>query len=103
MLQTAFLADRIAKEHDPGVGHPEQPARWDSAIRTLGDRKLTEVPQRDATDDELALCHTRGYIATVRRDLRQGAHQLSTGDTDINARSYDVALRAAGTCLSAVD
>ena len=103
MLQTAFLADRIAKEHDPGVGHPEQPARWDAAIRGLGDRKLTEVPQRDATDDELALCHTRGYIATVRRDVRQGAHQLSTGDTDINARSYDVALRAAGTCLSAVD
>jgi acetoin utilization deacetylase AcuC-like enzyme len=103
MIQTAFLADPIAKEHDPGAGHPEQPARWDAAIRGLGKNKLTRAPVRDATEDDLALCHTRSYIATAKRDVRQGAHQLSTGDTDINARSFDVALRAAGTCLNAVD
>jgi acetoin utilization deacetylase AcuC-like enzyme len=103
MIQTAFLADPFAKEHNPGAGHPEQPARRDAAIRGLGKNKLTAAGVRDATEDDLALCHTRGYIATAQRDVRQGAHQLSTGDTDINARSYDVALRAAGTCLNAVD
>jgi acetoin utilization deacetylase AcuC-like enzyme len=103
MLQTAFLADPIAKEHDPGAGHPEQPARWDAAIRGLGENKLTEVPHRAATIDELALCHTRDYIATARRDVSSGATHLSTGDTDVNARSFDVALHAAGTCLNAVD
>jgi acetoin utilization deacetylase AcuC-like enzyme len=103
MPQTAFLADPIAKEHDPGAGHPEQPARWDAAIQGLGTHKLTEALHRAATIDELALCHTRPYIAIARRDVGSGASQLSTGDTDVNARSFEVALYAAGTCLTAVD
>jgi acetoin utilization deacetylase AcuC-like enzyme len=100
---TAFLADPIAKEHDTGPGHPEQPARWDAAVRGLGDLQLTPVAPRAATEDEVALCHTRGYIRIAKNDVLSGAHTLSTGDTDISARSFDVALRAAGTCLSAVD
>jgi acetoin utilization deacetylase AcuC-like enzyme len=102
-MTTAFLADPIAKEHDPGPGHPEQPARWDAAIKGLGNRPLTHTAPRSATLDELALCHTRPYIATAKRDVESGAHALSTGDTDVNRRSFDVALRAAGTCLNAVD
>jgi acetoin utilization deacetylase AcuC-like enzyme len=102
-MSTAFLADPIAKEHDPGPGHPEQPARWDAAIKGLGNRPLTHVAPRSATEEELALCHTRPYIATARRDVESGVHSLSTGDTDINRRSFDVALRATGTCLNAVD
>ncbi len=102
-MNTAFLADPIAKEHDPGPGHPEQPARWDAAIRGLGDYALTKVAPRAATESELTLCHTPGYIATARRDVERGAHSLSTGDTDICPRSFDVALRAAGTCLNAID
>jgi acetoin utilization deacetylase AcuC-like enzyme len=102
-MDTAFLADPIAKQHDPGPGHPEQPARWDAAIRGLGDNKLTDVRPRAATEDELALCHARKYIGIARRDVEQGAHTLSTGDTDIGPRSFEVALHAAGTCLNAVD
>jgi acetoin utilization deacetylase AcuC-like enzyme len=100
---TAFLADPIAKEHDPGPGHPEQPARWDAAVRGLGDVKLTPVPPRSATVDELELVHTGKYIGIARQDVARGAHSLSTGDTDIGPRSFDVALRAAGTCLNGVD
>ncbi|MGA2712302.1 MAG: histone deacetylase [Bryobacteraceae bacterium] len=102
-MTTAFLADPIAKEHDPGPGHPEQPARWDAAIRGLGDNALTKAAPRSATEEELSLCHTRAYIATARRDVESGAHQLSTGDTDICPRSFDVALRATGTCLNGID
>jgi len=102
-MSTAFLADPVAKEHDPGPGHPEQPARWDAAVHGLGDHALTRTSPRAATEDELTLCHSDTYIATARRDVLRGAHSLSTGDTDINARSFDVALRAAGTCLNAID
>ena len=102
-MTTAFLADPIAKEHDPGPGHPEQPARWDAAVRGLGTNKLKGAAPRAATEDELALCHGRAYIATARRDVDGGAASLSTGDTDICPRSFDVALRAVGTCLNAVD
>jgi acetoin utilization deacetylase AcuC-like enzyme len=102
-MPTAFLADPIAKEHETVPGHPERPARWDAAIRGLGDTPLTMAPPREATREELALCHTPGYIDIAQRDVKAGRTMLSTGDTDICPRSYDVALRATGTCLNGID
>src|SRR5689334_19540621 len=103
MMDTAFLADSIAKEHDTGPGHPEQPARWDAAIRGLGDHKLTRIAPRAATEEELLWCHTPRYLGIAKHDVESGARSLSTGDTDISRRSFEVALHAAGTCLNAVD
>lgn len=100
---SAFLADPIAKEHDTGSGHPEQAARWDAALRGLGELGVWTTTPRAATEDELALCHTRDYIATARLDVNGGRTVLSTGDTDISPRSLEVALRATGLCLQAVD
>src|SRR5580700_8445043 len=102
-MPTAFLADPTAKQHDTIPGHPERPARWDAAIRGLGNTPLTEVAPRAATRDELKLCHTPGYIDTAKRDVETGLSALSTGDTDICPRSYETALHAVGTCLNAVD
>ena len=101
--RTAFLADPVSKNHNPGLGHPEQPARWDAAVRGIAPHPLTPVRARSATADELALCHSRDYIYQVRADFEEGASQLSTGDTDICPASLGVALRAAGTCMNAVD
>lgn len=101
--KSLFVADPIAKEHDTGPGHPEQSARWDAAVRGLGDLSLTATPAREATFEELALCHEEPYIRTARRDVEQGRHSLSTGDTDISSRSYVAAVRATGVCLNAVD
>jgi acetoin utilization deacetylase AcuC-like enzyme len=102
-VTTAFLADPVAKEHDTIPSHPESPARWDAAIRGLGGAALAVVAPRDATRDELALCHTHRYIEIAKRDVDSGRTSLSTGDTDICRRSWAVALRAAGTCLNAID
>src|ERR1700722_1928743 len=102
-MQTAFLADPVSKEHNPGAGHPESPARFDAAVKGLAGLKLTAAGPRSASDDELALCHTRSYIGIARHDVEAGNRVLSTGDTDLSERSFDVALRAAGTCLSAID
>ena len=103
MIATAFLSDPMVKEHDPGPRHPEQAARFDAAMRGLADAKLTTAATRAATVDELALCHTRDYIQVAKRDVEMGLQGLSTGDTEVCIRSYDVALRAAGVCLNAVD
>ena len=102
-MATAFLADPIAKEHDTGAVHPERPARWDAAVRGLGDAPLTTVPVRAATREELQLCHTPAYIDIAQRDVKASRTTLSTGDTDIGPRSYEVALRAVGTCLNGID
>jgi|SRR5581483_7498923 len=104
---TALLADPVYKQHDPGRGHPEQPARYDAAMRALDaaglTAKLNRIPVRRATMDEIALCHTAAYIHTVETDFAQGARELSTGDTNIGPKSLDIALDAVGGVLNAVD
>ncbi len=102
-MPTAFLADPFVKKHETPAGHPERPARWDAAIRGLGEHPLTEVPTRAARREELALCHAPDYIDTARRDVETGRKLLSTGDTDISEQSLEVALRAVGTCLNGID
>jgi acetoin utilization deacetylase AcuC-like enzyme len=100
---TALLADPVSKRHDPGPGHPESPARYDAVVKGLASFTLTTLPPRSATEDEIALCHTRGYIRTARHETEDGFSQLSTGDTNLCHETYDVALRAVGTVLDAVD
>src|ERR1035438_8462575 len=60
-----------------------------------------------ARPDELARVHTRRYIELVQREclsLESGdAALLSTGDTAIDAGSYDAAARAAGGTLAPLD
>ena len=61
------------------------------------------IDVRSATDDELALAHSRNYIDLVTREVAGGRNQLSTGDTDIGPGSDKIARIASGCVLSAVD
>lgn len=107
MQQTVLLEDPLYREHLAGREHPERPERYDAVIEGLRraglSGRLGRVESRAATDDELALCHTREYLATVKRDVASGHPYLSTGDTDITPNSRDVASRAVGGVLNAVD
>lgn len=104
---TALLADAVSKDHLTGEGHPERPERYDAVIEQLTANGILDglrmVASRRATEDEIALCHSRQYIQTVRRDVESGQGALSTGDTAISPRSLDVAEWAAGGLLNAVD
>ena len=104
---TALLLDPLYKQHDPGPGHPEQPARYDAVTRALEGSGLLShlhrVEVRAAEEDEIALVHGHEYIAQVKREIAAGAHELSTGDTNVGPRSWEVAVRAAGGVLNAVD
>jgi acetoin utilization deacetylase AcuC-like enzyme len=93
--------DATLKRHDPGPGHPEQPARLSAAMSRLP--PLVPLATRPATDDELALAHTRDYIQLVEREVAQHRSQLSTGDTAIGDESADCARIAAGCAIAAVD
>ena len=106
-LATAILADPVYKEHHTGKSHPERPERMDAVLQALEHdgamKEALRIPVRAATEDELALCHTRPYIEIAKRDVAAGARDLSTGDTQIGPKSLEVALRAAGGVLNAVD
>jgi len=100
---TGLAADPVCKEHLTGPGHPEQPARFDAALGALRDLNLAAIPPRLANHDELALVHSRKYIQLAEREIFEGFHELSTGDTVISPKSYDAALRATGGALNAID
>ena len=104
---TALLLDPLYKQHDPGPGHPEQPARYDAVTRAIQGTGLLpqfhRVDVRVGSEDEIALVHGHPYIAKVKREIAAGAHELSTGDTNVGRQSFDVAVRAVGGVLNAVD
>ncbi len=100
---TGLAADPACKEHHTGSHHPERPERFDAALDSLDGLPLLAIEPRVATEDEISLCHQLPYIRLVESEVMTGFHELSTGDTVISARSLDVALRATGAALNAVD
>jgi acetoin utilization deacetylase AcuC-like enzyme len=107
MRSTGLLADPIYKQHWTGEGHPERPERYDATMRALEqaglDKRMGRIAARRAQADEIGLCHTTEYIRSVESDFARGSEELSTGDTNIGPRSYEVALTAVGGVLNAVD
>ncbi len=104
MPNTVLSADPSCREHLVGMpAHPERPERFDAVVEAVKIYGLPLLDARAATEDELALCHTREYIGVARREIETGRRYLSTGDTDITRSSWDAALHAAGGVLNAVD
>lgn len=105
--RSALLLDPVYGQHDPGAGHPEAPERYDAVTQALNQTGLTKslgrIESRSATEDEIAACHSSAYIKTVKREIAAGAHELSTGDTSVGPRTWEVALKAVGGVLNAVD
>ena len=106
-MTTVLTADPIFREHLAGRPHPERPERYDAVVEGLARagllQRMRRMEGRTATDAELLLCHTAEYLQTARRDVESGRPYLSTGDTDITPNSWEVAARAAGGVLNAVD
>jgi acetoin utilization deacetylase AcuC-like enzyme len=107
-MHTALVADPIYRQHLAGrYEHPERPERYDAVVRALEKsgmmHDLMRIPSRAVSEDELLLCHTPEYLRTARRDVESGRPFLSTGDTDIGPESWEVAERAAGGVLNALD
>ena len=100
------LAPRYT-DHDPGLGHPESPARYTAIMKALTSSellpKLAAIPSRAAEIPEMELCHPRHYIELARDEVAAGLDTLSTGDTQICEKSYEVATHAVGAVLNAVD
>jgi acetoin utilization deacetylase AcuC-like enzyme len=104
---TALLLDRVYTQHVPGDDHPERPERVEFIAEALDSAglmsDLLRVEPRPASEDEMAAVHSREYLRQARHEIERGHRNLSTGDTDVGPRSWDVAVRAAGGVLNSVD
>ncbi len=106
-LPTGVVYDDVFSIHDTGRGHPESPKRYEAVKSALLKAdfatSLQQLRPQAASDGDVSLCHSKEYIATVRRDILSGARVLSTGDTSICRDSLTAALHAAGGVCTAVD
>jgi len=115
MRNTCLLADSFCLRHLTGTGHPESPLRFqaiDSILSFKGLKKASNTfKPRNATPEELLLCHSKEYLQIVEQDIQQcaqmgifdGSYSLSTGDVQICPDSLQAALIASGAALTAID
>jgi acetoin utilization deacetylase AcuC-like enzyme len=64
------------------------------------------VPARDAADEEIERVHSPGYLELVKREVSRvdgAARMLSTGDVAVDPTSLEVARRAAGGAIAAME
>jgi acetoin utilization deacetylase AcuC-like enzyme len=92
-------------EHDGGRGHPERPDRIRAVADAVGSSGLDDVvfpPLRPATMEELGRAHDPGYLSELEAFCARGGGAVDP-DTFVRPDSWDVARRAAGAGLVALD
>ena len=102
-----FATDPACKTHNPGKGHPEQPARYSAVYASLDAAgviaRAKVIGPRAVNREDLELAHVPRYLDLAEREIRGGYDHLSTGDTNIGPESWDAATAAAGCAIAATD
>src|SRR3990172_12307898 len=97
MLKTALIADRRYLDHFAGRAHPERPERV-KAMMEMSERldrsSVHFYTPREATLDEIALCHERSYIAQVEHTAQFDRYDFDP-DTHTSRDSFRTAMLAA--------
>ena len=99
--------DPFLENHRTGRGHPEKSNRSTHVYENLRKSGLLENTQtlniRSGTEEELLLVHEMDYLRRAKFEIKNQFSTLSSGDTQICQLSWEVALRATGGVLQAVD
>lgn len=107
MSKTGFVYDDIYLEHKTTPGHPETPQRLVAIVEKLKAMglycELLILPPKPAAVQWITTVHAPEYVERVRQSCRNGTRYLDSMDTPISAKSYEVALTAAGGVLTAID
>jgi acetoin utilization deacetylase AcuC-like enzyme len=98
-----IFTNAMCLRHDPGAEHPEVPARLSAVLAALRADPAFDVREAAPAGLEPILrVHPRSYLDMVAAFSHAGGGAL-TGDTTLNAQSWDAALAAAGAALAATD
>ncbi len=98
MTVTIVRDDRFM-DHDPGLHHPESPARLASIHEMLdrGEHDVVTLEPRAASFDELSVVHHTEYLERLER--ARGRVTVFDPDTKGSEASVDTALLAAGATI----
>jgi acetoin utilization deacetylase AcuC-like enzyme len=104
-MKAGLVYDPIYLEHDTG-DHVENSQRLVATMSYLKEtgikEKLTCLPPRPASLEELGMIHAPEYISYVKSKAESGGGWLDP-DTVMSPKSYGAALYAAGGVLAAVE
>jgi len=104
-MKVGLVYDPIYLEHDTG-DHVENSRRLVEAMSYLKEtgvkERLTTLPARPASLEELEMIHAPEYISYVKSKAEKGGGWLDP-DTVMSPRSYEAALYAAGGVMVAVE
>ena len=101
-MDPAIIWDPFYTEHDTGSDHVEAPDRAAAIVAHLEQTdlwpRLQVIKPHAATVDDLLTVHGAAYVERVREFCAGGGGWLDA-DTVVSARSFEVALLAAGGAL----
>lgn len=112
MTSSALIWTPRLAEHDLGDSHPFDPRRLALAVQLMSAYGLLSegrvIEPRPATDDELLLVHSSGYIEVVREssDWGTGLHAgagLGTEDNPIYPGMHEFAALGCGASIVGLD
>jgi acetoin utilization deacetylase AcuC-like enzyme len=106
-VRAALVSHGDCGRHDTGWGHPEHPGRLRAIAAALAEAQdlapvVDLVEGRKADADDVASVHDSRYVGKVKELARRGGGWLDA-DTVVSEGSWDAALAAVGSVLTAVD
>ena len=105
MNRTAIVADRAYMKHSPGRHHPERPERIAAMLTMTAELRRAGLKfhsPREASPDELELCHSAAYVDSVARTASL-EHFAFDPDTHTSSGTAQTARLATGGVLTAVE
>jgi len=96
----------VCLQHDPGMGHPESPARLRAVLEALDDPRFAQLERVEApraTREQLLRVHEPAYVESIYANAPQSGSLRLDPDTVMSPASLEAAERAAGAVCAAVD
>jgi acetoin utilization deacetylase AcuC-like enzyme len=106
MARTLLFSHPSCIAHDPGEGHPEQPARLRAILKRLDEPNFAALMRREAPLAErhvVARVHESRLIDALLAAVPKSGRVAIDADTIMSPASGEAALRAAGAVVAAVD
>ncbi|MFK2892425.1 histone deacetylase family protein [Dyella flagellata] len=96
----------VCLQHDPGLGHPESPARLKAVLQALDQDRFASVDRVEApraTREQLLRVHTPEHVERILATTPDADTIRLDEDTLMSQASAEAGLRAAGALVAAVD
>ena len=102
-----FYTHEDCLDHNPGVGHPENPQRLSRILNALATSpinqslQLVEAPLGE--DKQVLLAHDETHYENVKATAPSGGEAALDADTHMSPGSFNAALRAVGAACEGID